>query len=796
MAAGSLLRRIDAFGGGRGRALAHLVAVLLLIGVVYDVNRERGLRVTVPLPLGQVRQEEGKAFFAWLGLGRSDASDGPSTLELLEDGRPLGPAHTGHADVRRLGGGRFSHWYEAVLFSTSDDSDPRTNGRRYEVRLVAEATPLLALWPLALLLNLTRWGAALRRAATTRPWRLVAILLGVALVQRLIAVIALHDATVPWYLVKGVPYSDARDWEVHAQHLAEGDWRWLGDSYWRAMRPLYWLVLGAVYAWTGPAVAVAHALNVLLSLAAVGLLFEALRRVAPLPVALVASFGVALSGCDADGVVWTMSEPLGACLSTAALWALVLGATGDGATRPAPRLGWFALAGALLALSNLARPFTLVAAVTVPPALLLLRGWSRRDALLAGAAFAIAVVLTLAPWLVAQRVRHGLWSLSGNTAEILYSSTAPEHDGLWVPAVSRMVPLDVPIAERAEFYVTRARRQLAAEPAWFVRRTVRALVDGVTLEREVVARRGRLVLVCAFLLLAPPVTRRATWMVAVVAALLLPGWALLAVGVVSALVRRGPLSLFAVVHASTLVAAALLRVSHYHRLMHALEGTGAALELWGAWWLLSLAAGPAAERAAWSGVQPPSWGRTAAPLRWAAVATVAILVSGVALGASRSPAAAPIVDDALRARCVEQALAGEPWSAYRPFASRLLVVPARLRRDYVTTFAPGERFAGWGDALYAPRPYATTVATPSLEFVFPGDPSSIPDGAAVLVVGVPAVLSEAPFDRDMLEAVAIVVDGAMLRTDAASVAAHVAHISSCVAARRARAGEDRPARGR
>jgi hypothetical protein len=58
-----------------------------------------------------------------------------SLLTLLENGRRLGPAHVEHADIGELGHGRYSHWSEVLYFSTSDNSDPNRNGRRYEVRL-------------------------------------------------------------------------------------------------------------------------------------------------------------------------------------------------------------------------------------------------------------------------------------------------------------------------------------------------------------------------------------------------------------------------------------------------------------------------------------------------------------------------------------------------------------------------------------------------------------------------------------------------------------------------------------
>lgn len=55
-----------------------------------------------------------------------------SELRLFEDGVELGPRRTAHRDIRELGSGRYSHWQRNIHFSTTDGSDPRTNGRIYE----------------------------------------------------------------------------------------------------------------------------------------------------------------------------------------------------------------------------------------------------------------------------------------------------------------------------------------------------------------------------------------------------------------------------------------------------------------------------------------------------------------------------------------------------------------------------------------------------------------------------------------------------------------------------------------
>lgn len=66
---------------------------------------------------------------------QGDSSELPavSTARLFEDGQELGPSHTLHAEIENQGQGRFSHWENSLLFSTSDGSSPMTNGRAYQI---------------------------------------------------------------------------------------------------------------------------------------------------------------------------------------------------------------------------------------------------------------------------------------------------------------------------------------------------------------------------------------------------------------------------------------------------------------------------------------------------------------------------------------------------------------------------------------------------------------------------------------------------------------------------------------
>ena len=82
-------------------------------------------------PLAELRPEQGKCFLATVDPRMPSDADLRSHLVVLENGVPLAKPHCGHDEIRKLGQGRYSHWYNTVYFATSDDTDPRTNGRTY-----------------------------------------------------------------------------------------------------------------------------------------------------------------------------------------------------------------------------------------------------------------------------------------------------------------------------------------------------------------------------------------------------------------------------------------------------------------------------------------------------------------------------------------------------------------------------------------------------------------------------------------------------------------------------------------
>ena len=102
--------------------------------IAADVAAQRVDRSIEPGP-DAISQWGGHAFvFAATDL-HTEADDDihptRSAWILLENGVPLKPAHAQHADIATAGAGRWSHWKGQVVFSASDNSHPKKNGRRY-----------------------------------------------------------------------------------------------------------------------------------------------------------------------------------------------------------------------------------------------------------------------------------------------------------------------------------------------------------------------------------------------------------------------------------------------------------------------------------------------------------------------------------------------------------------------------------------------------------------------------------------------------------------------------------------
>ncbi|MBL9077247.1 MAG: glycosyltransferase family 39 protein [Planctomycetes bacterium] len=474
---------------------AAVVAIVLAVLLHHHARGRLPLALQhVPIAAADVREDSGRGFVVALGTDWLSSHARPSPARLLEDGRELGPANALHDAIRQQGGGRFSLWHGNLYFSSSDGSDPRQNGRRYEI---VWPTPVAAGWrhgstALAVLLALlAAWlgrravaaaaaacdrvagpcAAALRRLGGAdeprRAWWLAAGIGLLAVAVRAVDHLLLQAdlaGHISGALVMGVPFSDAQGWDNQGASIMAGHGL---VGMWSARRPFYAFVLGALYTWTGPSVLAVVVLHALVGGLTSALVCRIGQRAVHPAIGLVAGVAFAFDPVSLEYSNYVLTETVGTFLFVLSLHQLIVAVQ----ERRNAAAWW---GGVAFVLSNLTRTLTLPA---MPLLALLLwwrgaangRGW-RRGAWLA-ASFTAGFVLPLGAWIVRQHAVHDLTTISDNTASGLYAAASPTH-GTWSSMVDREADLaGVPneIKPRYDWFMARFRAELAADPTVYAR---------------------------------------------------------------------------------------------------------------------------------------------------------------------------------------------------------------------------------------------------------------------------------------------------------------------------------------
>ncbi len=81
-----------------------------------------------------------------------------SKMVVYENGIPLGPPHSQHIDIRESGMGSYSQWGSSIFLSTSDNSNPNTNNKKYSIQY-----PLTFPFPVFLVMFFILSGLLFRR---------------------------------------------------------------------------------------------------------------------------------------------------------------------------------------------------------------------------------------------------------------------------------------------------------------------------------------------------------------------------------------------------------------------------------------------------------------------------------------------------------------------------------------------------------------------------------------------------------------------------------------------------------
>jgi 4-amino-4-deoxy-L-arabinose transferase-like glycosyltransferase len=716
-----------------GLALTLALALVALLGAgTLHLRASRTVEQIVP--------ENGLAFAAPGVTGRPDGWSEESTLEIFEDGKRLGPPHA-FMELPR-GHGSYRQDPTRIVFSSSDGSDPRSNGRTYTLRYdwLPGRTLLAVLIVLAALTNARRIARATEALERAHPAKLACLVLLAALAFRAQIAWQERELTFGGHLVKGVPFSDARDWFTAASELSQNERSSAGWYWWSARRPFHYALLGAVFALTGPSLAVARVFNVMASALTAVVIFDLLRRISSRRVALLAALAQALLLYDARQDLSVMTEPLGNFLAALALWGFVLGAERG-------RSAWFVAGGVALGLSNLARPLTIASLAGLPLAFALVARRASvpwRRVLLGSGVFGLGFVASVGPWMLHQKLVYGIWTISENTAEAFYGATSPTYSGSWSTAVSQIAS-DRPIGERVTFFMEGTSRNIREHPGWYVQHVLENLSAAVRFSGPpawtvVVAAAWWLALVVRS---REPLNKRralavAGSLVTIVFALgpapQLYGLAL--VGLAGALAARRPSALLAGFYATTLVSVSFLAMGGERRLTHSVE-----------WISTALATGAVFAGLSWLEARTlpevhlgdSPWGRAGRAVGLASVLVILLVLLGFARAfLVQPPPPRPAATLLPREPWLARALDEEARASFAPLLDRIVVQRTRVRPGFVIRFGADEKIAHLCP-LFDARPYPFTVfeAEPGFETVFAGELPREAESGDLVLVGVP-----------------------------------------------------------
>ena len=186
---------------------------------------------------------------------------GDSPAALLENGHPLPMPNSAPEEIERRGGGRYALRGGAIYLSTPDNSDPRVNGRSYELLMPWEP-PLT----LVVCVGLTAFAGTVRMLAVNHA-AVLAVILRPPLLLPVSVYLLIALLGRLWYLMDfRLPglYGDSGSYYQLAQAISTGQWPEFGIR-----TPGYPLLLSAVFAFSdsvSAVVLVQNALTVVASL--------------------------------------------------------------------------------------------------------------------------------------------------------------------------------------------------------------------------------------------------------------------------------------------------------------------------------------------------------------------------------------------------------------------------------------------------------------------------------------------------------------------------------------------------
>ncbi len=302
------------------------------------------------IPIENFRHEAGNAWFAKFA---NISFTSPSRAVLLENGIPLKRGNTATDSIAYVGGGRYYVSNDELLFSTSDNSDPAKNGRKYELLCAGRIARSKVLWTFYLAVLFTSITAAMGYEYVTSVIKSIvcrykkAVDMVVAGTSFMIIVVPFMLTRLPYFLYYPVVLirPDSYGYFDIAMQIVSGTWPEL-----TLRTPGYPIFIAAVLLCSkqiNSVIFVQNLLSVLAALTFIYGIFISYRNMAPLAAIGMAAFITSHAQMAAD--ISVLSESLYVSVIVFAFAFLIIALKRRGAA-------WFALSGAALAYTVYVRP--------------------------------------------------------------------------------------------------------------------------------------------------------------------------------------------------------------------------------------------------------------------------------------------------------------------------------------------------------------------------------------------------------------------------------------------------------
>ena len=117
------------------KVLVLILLVFIVGSLVSFLNRQRYLEIyRAKISLTNITKDSGYSYYAVIGRTDLSSEYQVSKGELFEDGVLLNGIKNADLDyIRQVGAGSQLFWRDKIYFATSDNQDPRINGKKYEI---------------------------------------------------------------------------------------------------------------------------------------------------------------------------------------------------------------------------------------------------------------------------------------------------------------------------------------------------------------------------------------------------------------------------------------------------------------------------------------------------------------------------------------------------------------------------------------------------------------------------------------------------------------------------------------